>query len=581
MTVHVTHTGAPVKRRCHDAHTGHHTEGNRTMHRPGPMVAALVLLVLPTLHSLTHAATDAVATCASPQLLGPAQVVSGGSVFLPSVAWADREYGLVYIESGSLRFVRLYADGTPAAPAVTLATGVGAYTTGIVWNGSGYAVTYTSSSPLQVYFLRIDRNGTALSGPTRVSWVGGTPLANSSHSTIAWSGTGYLVAWQDRRTADYDVYMTMLDVNGNVTFHDLSFPFGGDQVQVTAAWSTAGQRYVLAWTDFRSGTRDEIGTGYASQSGSVTTNGIQVTGTGNSFQPTLAETGSVVGLAWNETRDGNNEIYFSVLSNTGSKIGADVRVTNEANLSTTPMLLWTGNEFGLFFADTRGTGGIYQDVYYQRLNSSGALVGSNVQLTGWANSGAPRAAFGTHGYMLTYDPGGPAFAVAVGCTTPTAPSCPEAPDAYSITGTTATVAWLPSVDRNFDIAYYEVFRNDTLVGTTSANFYNDTGLSPGTTYQYNFRAMNAADLESFGCTGAQIYVKSSAALSLGVSQSNGDINLSWNSDGSNLYRVMRGTSPQVMTQIQSTTNTSTTDFNAAQGSVCYFYSIDEPPPTSP
>lgn len=554
--------------------------------RPGRIAlataGAIAIALLCTPDTL-RAATDSVTTCGAPQLIGAAQALNPGvtSSNGPAIAWSDHEFGAIWVEVTSLRFARVYADGTLAAPPVTVATGAATNSPAIVWNGSGYGIAYTASaSPQQVFFVRIDRSGTVLSGPTRVSVVGGTPVGAASNAAIAWSGSGYLVAWPDRRGADADVYMTLLDANGSVTAHDLSFAAASDQVQVTAAWSVAGNHYVMAWTDLRSGIRDEIGTGYVSQAGVPASNAIEVTGTGQSFQPTLVDNGSTLGLAWVDNRDGNNEIYFTVLSSNGVKAGPDLRVTNDSASSTVPLLFWTGNEYGLIFDDTRVTS-LWPDIFYQRINASAALVGSNVQLTGWINASQLRAAFANHGYVALFTPTGPIQALAIGCTTPTTPSCPEAPDAYSISGTTATVAWLPSVDRNFDIAYYEVFRNDALVGTTSANVYNDTGLAPGTTYQYNFRAMNAADMESFGCTGAQIYVKSSAALSLGVSQSNGDINLSWNSDGSNTYRVMRGTSPQVMTQIQSTASTSTTDFNAAQGPVCYFYSIDEPPPTSP
>jgi hypothetical protein len=101
------------------------------------------------------------------------------------------------------------------------------------------------------------------------------------------------------------------------------------------------------------------------------------------------------------------------------------------------------------------------------------------------------------------------------------------------------------------------------------------------TYQYNVRSVNAAQLFSTPCPNAQLYVKSSAALSLSVDKSGNDIDLSWNAAGQSTYRVMRGTSPQVMSQIQSTPDTVATDANAALGTVCYFYSIDEPPAPAP
>ena len=92
------------------------------------------------------------------------------------------------------------------------------------------------------------------------------------------------------------------------------------------------------------------------------------------------------------------------------------------------------------------------------------------------------------------------------------------------------------------------------------------------------RTVNAAQYVSAPCPDSQIYVHSSAAITLDADRSGDDIGLSWNDTGQASYRVMRGTSPHVMNEIERTPATQATDEGAARGGVCYFYSIDPPQP---
>ncbi|GAB6993753.1 hypothetical protein ACFOU0_03255 [Salinicoccus sesuvii] len=54
------------------------------------------------------------------------------------------------------------------------------------------------------------------------------------------------------------------------------------------------------------------------------------------------------------------------------------------------------------------------------------------------------------------------------------------------TGNTAEFSWDPLEGA----AYYEVYRDDTLVDTTQESYYQDTGIETSTTYNYHVRAMD-------------------------------------------------------------------------------------------
>ena len=46
------------------------------------------------------------------------------------------------------------------------------------------------------------------------------------------------------------------------------------------------------------------------------------------------------------------------------------------------------------------------------------------------------------------------------------------------------------------VGYYKIYRDDSSVGTTSANSYSDTGLNPLTTYTYNVSAIDSFGIET-------------------------------------------------------------------------------------
>ncbi|MDT0261852.1 fibrinogen-like YCDxxxxGGGW domain-containing protein [Jatrophihabitans lederbergiae] len=73
----------------------------------------------------------------------------------------------------------------------------------------------------------------------------------------------------------------------------------------------------------------------------------------------------------------------------------------------------------------------------------------------------------------------------------TAPSAPGALSSTGVTTTAATLSWSAATDDRA-VAGYQVLRNATVVGQTTALSYTDTGLTAGTTYTYTVRAVDAA-----------------------------------------------------------------------------------------
>ena len=84
------------------------------------------------------------------------------------------------------------------------------------------------------------------------------------------------------------------------------------------------------------------------------------------------------GLAWRDSRDGNQEIYFTrleVVSEDIVKIGADMRITDDPAGSSLPDLLFAVGEYGLAWQDYRDQEGTTNsEIYFTRLALDGTPV---------------------------------------------------------------------------------------------------------------------------------------------------------------------------------------------------------------
>jgi hypothetical protein len=72
-----------------------------------------------------------------------------------------------------------------------------------------------------------------------------------------------------------------------------------------------------------------------------------------------------------------------------------------------------------------------------------------------------------------------------------APTTPAGLAAGTTTGTSVPLTWSPSTD-NVGVTGYDILRDGSAVATSTTPSYNDTGLTPDTTYSYTVRARDAA-----------------------------------------------------------------------------------------
>ena len=159
-----------------------------------------------------------------------------------------------------------------------------------------------------------------------------------------------------------------------------------------------------------------------------------------------------------------------------------------------------------------------------------------------------------------------------------APAIPATPVASNVFSTSAMLTW-PATTDNVGVAAYKLYRNGSLIVTTSLLNYNDHGLSPGTAYAYTLKAVDASGNVSLASaplnieTGTAIpptVPGSFKAQAVSISQ----INLSWKASTSGIglsgYEIYRGPSLANMAPYAHTQATTYSDVNVGP-SLTYYY----------
>ncbi len=298
---------------------------------------------------------------------------SGGAI----IAWEDSRGGSYDI----------YAQRVDASGVVQWATnGVAICSaansqdfSGIVSDGLGGAIIawddYRGGN-YDVYAQRVDASGV-------VQWTAdgaAVCMAASTQSlpSIGSDGSGgAVIAWQDYRGGTSDIYAQRLNGSGAALWTTDGVPLctaGTNQVYPMIGSDGAGGA-IVTWQDYRSGNTD-IYAGRVDASGVVqwTADGIVIcAAVYDQMNPQLIADGSGGAIVtWRDNRSGNSDIYAQrVNASAAVQWTADgVVVCAAANIQYNPGLISNGYG-GAFIAWQDFRGGTLPDVYAQEVGASG------------------------------------------------------------------------------------------------------------------------------------------------------------------------------------------------------------------
>jgi hypothetical protein len=131
--------------------------------------------------------------------------------------------------------------------------------------------------------------------------------------------------------------------------------------------------------------------------------------TGDASGAVLVYTGDRFGLAWEDRRSGDYEIYFTTLGPDGKKVREDLRLTNAPDFSVNPVIGWNGTTFTVVWQDRR-TGDFH--LRGQRLTLDGDKIGDDTEIFGSSgeDTEAPSLAVSTAATAVAYRVGDEASA---------------------------------------------------------------------------------------------------------------------------------------------------------------------------
>ncbi len=200
-----------------------------------------------------------------------------------------------------------------------------------------------------------------------------------SSASIASSGSVVHVVWRDNRDGNTEIYYKR-STNEGVNW--------GTDIRLTnnaaESWSpsvaVSGSVVHITWQDVRNGNYEIY---YKRSTDAGVTWGADTRLTNNSYYsvaPFVAVLGSAVHIAWMDNRDGNNHsIYYKRSTDAGLSWGADTRLTNTPFYAAIPHIALSGLDVHIVWVDRRDNN--YEEIYYKRSPDGGINWTPDTRLT--------------------------------------------------------------------------------------------------------------------------------------------------------------------------------------------------------
>ena len=294
----------------------------------------------------------------------------------PAAAWDGTNFVIAWEATQAVRAARvtplgvvLDAGGFPVggpsgrAPAVT-SNGSSSF---LAWHTNPAA-----ASGRDVYAARVSSGGGVVDSPPILVSI----TANNQRTpALAWNPEGryFLVVWRDDRGSSADIYGTRVTGTGTI-LDGTGFPIStapGDQTNPSVVWS--GTHFLVAWDDPRSGVEDDFdvyGARVDAAGAVLEPGGIPISARSVSSQDhnAVAWDGTNFLVVWRDTRSGSH-IYGARVSDAGAVLdGAGILISTEAGFQNDPAVAWNGMHHLVVWEQNGGSG---LDIHGVRVNRSG------------------------------------------------------------------------------------------------------------------------------------------------------------------------------------------------------------------
>jgi hypothetical protein len=287
-------------------------------------------------------------------------------------------------------------------------TGTGSFTssiTGLTANTAYYVAAYATNAEGTGYGSI--RSFTTTQNPPsetvmRLTYASG----DSWHSCSGMDSEGNIhIAWQDDRDGNYEIYYAKLDSDGNNLVEDTRLTEDGAESSWPAIDLDGSDNVHIIWRDTRDAGPEVYYTKLDSDGNTIVDDTRLTTGSNNHYGYDLViDAQNNLHVVWVDYRDGNSEIYYAKLDNSGNPLVSSTRLTEADGDSWWPMLVPDGaGDIHVTWYDSRNGNG---EIYYKKLNGSGSTIVDDVRLTTTgAGPGAPHMAVDGSGNVHIIWPG--------------------------------------------------------------------------------------------------------------------------------------------------------------------------------
>ena len=233
----------------------------------------------------------------------------------------------------------------------------------------------------EIYYKRSEDGGSTWGADTRLT----NAIHSSEYSSIAISGSVLHVAWYDKRddptgNGDGEIYYKR-STDGGLTWENdtrLTVKSGYAGFPCIVA---SGSLVHIAWEDARNG-NGNIYYKRSTDGGLTWGADIQLTNDpADQWDPCLALSDSVIHVVWQDNRNGSNnyEIYYKCSADAGVTWGQDTRLSTAAGNSLYPTIAVSGSLVHIVWEDDRYNGML--KIFYKQSVNAGISWGEETQLT--------------------------------------------------------------------------------------------------------------------------------------------------------------------------------------------------------
>lgn len=214
---------------------------------------------------------------------------------------------------------------------------------------------------------------------------------------------GYLVVWSDTE----DIWARYVSATGTLgtAYRVYDTVAAAPARQPDVSYNETSGQFLVAWSritmlGYQIQTRTVSKTGTIGSEVSLANQNLPLANPAVA----VADTGQIL-VVWQDRRNGNDDIYGQRLSSSGGTSGSNFAIANASNTEQTPDVVWS-DEAQVYLVVWHNNGGIVPvGINGRRVNTSGALIGSVLQVSE-TNAGLVPAVNGvTDGWLVVWQEG--------------------------------------------------------------------------------------------------------------------------------------------------------------------------------